>query len=351
MRAAWYERNGPAREVLQVGEMPDPQPGPGEVRVRVHASGINPSDWKSRVGTSRPMAFPRVIPHSDGAGVIDLVGAGVPTRRVGERVWTWNAQWKRPFGTAAEFVALPSRQAVRLPDNVGVEVGACLGIPALTAHRAVTTDGSVSGQTVLVSGGAGAVGRYAVQFAKLLGAAQVIATVSSAEKAALARAAGADLTIDYKAESVAERVLKATGGRGVDRVVEVDMAGNAALLPKIVAQDGLCVAYGSNAPEITFGFGPMILRGPAVRFFIVYELSDTDRQRGIADVTRWLEQGQVSHLPVATYQLDDIVDAHEKAETGSAAERIVVAPSIQSSPVPRRGFTFVTGDRSGSSRA
>src|SRR5262245_48894973 len=219
MRAAWYERNGPAREVLTVGDMANPDPGPGEVRVRIVASAVNPSDWKSRSGT-RPMAFPRVIPHSDGAGVIDRVGAGVPTRRVGERVWIWNAQWKRPFGTAAELVRLPSQQAVRLPANVGFEEGACLGIPALTAHRAATADGPIAGRSVLVGGGAGAVGRYAIQFAKLLGAGPVIATVSIAAKAAQARSAGADLTINYNAESVADRTMEATAGRGVDRVIE-----------------------------------------------------------------------------------------------------------------------------------
>src|SRR5688572_8317455 len=178
MRAAWYEKIGPAGEVLQVGEMPAPEPGPGEVRVRIHASGVNPSDWKTRAGL-RPMTFPRVIPHSDGAGIIDRVGVGVPESRLGDRVWTWNAQWKRPFGTAAEFVVLPAEQAVSLPDGVAFDEGACLGIPALTAHRAVTIDGSVESQTVLVSGGAGAVGSYAIQFAKLLGASRIIATVSS----------------------------------------------------------------------------------------------------------------------------------------------------------------------------
>src|SRR4051794_36660321 len=171
MKAIWYERNGPAREVLQFGEMPDPEPCPGKVRVRIHASGVNPSDWKTRSGL-RPMTFPRVIPHSDGAGVIDQVGAGVPESRLGQRVWTWNAQWKRPFGTAAEFVVLPAEQAVLLPDRVSFDEGACLGIPALTAHRAVTIDGTVEGRTVLVSGGAGAVGNYAIQLAKLLGAAK-----------------------------------------------------------------------------------------------------------------------------------------------------------------------------------
>src|SRR5581483_10741756 len=205
MKAAWYERNGPARDVLTVGEMPDPEPGGGEVRIRIHASGINPADWKSRGGPSRPMAFPRVIPHSDGAGVIDRVGPGVPTRRVGERVWIWNGQWKRPFGTAAEFIALPAAQAVPLPEHVSFAEGACLGIPAMTAYHAVALAGLGAGSRVLVSGGAGAVGQYVIQFAKRAGA-TVLTTISSAEKAAAAREAGADHTIDYKREDVGARV-------------------------------------------------------------------------------------------------------------------------------------------------
>jgi NADPH:quinone reductase len=235
MRAAWYERNGPAREVLQVGEMPDPEPGRGEVRVRIHASGVNPSDWKTRAG-SRPMAGPRVIPHSDGAGVLDRVGSGVPDERLGERVWVWNAQWKRPFGTAAEFVVLSEEQAVRLPESVSFEADACLGIPALTAHRAVIIDGSPEDQIVLVAGGAGSVGHYAIQFAKLLGAAQVIATVSSPEKAEHARQAGADAVINYRTEPVAERIMELTTGHGADRIVEVDLAGNARLLPRLTVR-------------------------------------------------------------------------------------------------------------------
>jgi NADPH2:quinone reductase len=325
MHAVWYERNGPAREVLQFGEMPDPEPGPGEVRVRIHASGVNPSDWKTRSG-SRPMLFPRVIPHSDGAGVIDRVGPGVDPARLGERVWTWNAQWKRAFGTAATFVALPSEQAVRLPDETSFEAGACLGIPALTAHRAVTIDGSPQEQTVLVAGGAGAVGHYAIQFAKLLGAAQVIATVSSAEKAHHARSAGADEIIDYKTEPVPERVREITGGHGIDRVIEVDIAGNASLLPKIVARDGLCVAYGSNAPQASFEFGPMILSGAAVRFFIVYELALAARERGIADLTRWLEEGRLRHAIGLTLPLDQTVEAHELVEQGKVIGNVIVQP-------------------------
>jgi NADPH2:quinone reductase len=325
MQAVWYERNGPAREVLRFGEMPDPEPGPGEVRVRVHASGVNPSDWKTRSGT-RPMVAPRIIPHSDGAGVIDRVGADVDRARLGERVWIWNGQWKRAFGTAATYMALPSEQAVALPDAVSFEAGACLGIPALTAHRAVTADGSVEGQVVLVAGGAGAVGHYAIQMAKLLGAAQVIATVSSDEKAEHARAAGADAIINYRTESVPERVREITRGHRVDRVVEVDLAGNAGLLPKVVAQDGLCVAYGSNAPQATFDFGPMILSGAALRFFIVYELPSAARVRGIRDLTRWMEEGLLHHVVRATLPLSQTVEAHELVEGGKVIGNVVVMP-------------------------
>jgi NADPH2:quinone reductase len=323
MQAVWYERNGPARDVLQFGEMRDPEPGPGEVRVRVHASGVNPSDWKTRSG-SRAMAAPRVIPHSDGAGVIDRVGPGVAETRLGERVWLWNGQWKRAFGTAATFIALPSEQAVRLPDGVSFETGSCLGIPALTAHRAVTVDGSPEGQIVLVAGGAGAVGHYAIQMAKLLGAARVIATVSSDEKAEHARAAGADSILNYRTESVPDRVREITGGHGVDRVVEVDLTGNAALLPKIVAQDGLCVAYGSNGPQATFDFGPMILRGAAVRFFIVYELAPAARARGVADLTRWLQEERLRHAVGAMLPLRQTIEAHELVEGGKVIGNVIV---------------------------
>lgn len=325
MRAAWYERNGSAREVLEVGEMPDPVPGHGEVRVRVHASGVNPSDWKARSG-SRPIAHPRVIPHSDGAGVIEKVGEGVPPDRVGQRVWIWNAQWKRAFGTAAELVVLPSKQAVPLPENVSFDEGACLGIPALTAHRAMTVDGPVEGRIVMVSGGAGAVGHYAIQIARLLGAAKVIATVSSPEKTERAVSAGATDVVNYRVEDVAERVLDITGGRGVDRLVEVDIGGNAHLVPKVVAQDGLCVAYGSNTPDATFQFGPMIMRGAAVRFFIVYELSRQARERGVADLTAWLEASELKHQIADHYRLDDIVAAHEAVEGGKVIGNVIVTP-------------------------
>src|SRR5690349_6327744 len=199
MQAVYYERNGAAREVLTVGEVQTPRPGPGEVRVKLAASGVNPSDVKSRKGSTRKIAFPRVVPHSDGAGIIDDVGDGVPKSRIGERVWVWNGQWKRAFGTAAEFIVLPAVQAVSLPENLDFNAGACLGIPAMTAVHAVSLANATKGTTVFVSGGAGAVSQYVIQFAKMKGA-NVITTISSAEKAKVAREAGADHCIDYKKE-------------------------------------------------------------------------------------------------------------------------------------------------------
>src|SRR3954470_12538678 len=206
MRAVWYEKLGPAHEVLKAGEMPDPQPGPGEVRVRIAYSGVNPSDVKRRAGASvASMPFPRVIPDMDGSGVIDRVGAGVEEKRIGERVWLHSTQWKRPYGTAAEYAVTPSERAVPLPKNIAMEAAASLGVPAMTAHRAVFGHGSVTGRTVLVTGGAGAVGFYAIQLAKWAGG-RVIATVSGGDKAALAKKAGADVVVNYKAGKVEEPV-------------------------------------------------------------------------------------------------------------------------------------------------
>lgn len=228
------ERTGPAAEVLKLGDLPIPEPGPGEVRLRVIASGLNPTDVKSRV---RPgsMPAPRVIPHQDGAGVIDKVGAGVPASRVGERVWVYIVQWQRAWGTAAEYTVVPARLAVTLPGNTSFAEGACLGIPAVTAHRCLFADGPIAGQTVLVTGGAGAVGHYAVQLAKWAGA-RVIATVSSAEKAASAAAAGADHTVNYRTGEAAKEILALTGGAGVDRDVRVD--GRAGAESTVLCADG-----------------------------------------------------------------------------------------------------------------
>ena len=325
MRAAFYERTGAAREVLQVGELPTPEPGPGEVRVKLATSGVNPSDVKSRAGLrTKTLPFARIVPHSDGAGVIDAVGEGVPRTRLGERVWTWNAAWKRPFGTAAQFVALPAQQAVRLPEAVGFDVGACLGIPALTALHAVRMDGGVAGKTVLVTGGAGAFGHYAIQMAKLSGAEQVIATVSNAHKAALAEQAGADLVLDYRSEDVAARVLEATDGEGADRVIDVDFAANVNESLAAVRAEGDIVVYGSGKPEIAVPFYPAIVKNVRVRFFIVYNLSAGDRAAAIAQLTRWLEHGCLKHNIAARLPLAKIAEAHELVESGRAVGNVVI---------------------------
>ena len=210
---------------------------------------LNPS-WQSE----QTLPFPLIVPHSDGAGVIDQVGLDVPSTRIGERVWVWNAAWLRPFGTAAQYVVLPSNQAVPLPKNVDLAVGACLGIPALTAYHAVTVDGGVAEKNILVAGGAGSVGHYAIQLAKLKGAKQVIATVSGPQKAALARDAGADVVLNYKTDNLLSAIQDLTAGQGVDRIVEVDFAANVDIDIAVLRPNGEVIVYGSGASEIRVPF-------------------------------------------------------------------------------------------------
>ncbi len=323
MRAAYYEANGPAATVLKVGDVETPSPGPGEMRVRLATSGVNPSDVKTRAGTVRKIAFPRVIPHSDGAGTIDAVGEGVSEARVGERVWIWNGAWKRPFGSAAEFIALPARQAVVLPAAASFDDGACLGIPALTAYHAVTIDGPVNGQTILVHAGAGAVGHYAVQIAKVRGA-TVITTVSSAEKAAHARAGGADHTINYRTDDIAARVKEITGGKGVDRVIDMDITANAKLIPSVLRPRGTVVIYGIGGPEAAIPAQYCLTSQIQLKFFLVYDLDDAARDVALADLTAMLERGALKHTVAATYPLDQVVAAHQAVENGKAMGNVVI---------------------------
>jgi NADPH2:quinone reductase len=321
MRAAYYEKNGPADEVLHVGEVETPKPGPGEVRVRLATSGVNPSDVKTRAGLARKIAFPRVIPHSDGAGEIDMVGEGVAAARVGERVWIWNGQWKRPFGTAAQYIVLPQNQAVRLPGGISFEAGACLGIPALTAWHAVELAGIGTGKTVLVAGGAGAVAHYAIQFAKARGA-TVIATVSSSVKSVVAREAGADHTIDYRAENVGERVAALTKG-GVDAIVEVDLTANAALIPAVLRPRGIVVVYGT-APHAQIPASFCLQNNITMKFMIVYELTGQERAAAVAEVTRMLEANSLINNIAKTFPLSEIVHAHQMVEQGKAIGNVIV---------------------------
>ena len=299
------------------------------IRVRATAEDDAPrllsgADVKSRAGVTRKIAFPRVIPHSDGAGEIDRVGEGVPPARLRERVWVWNGQWRRPFGTAAQWIVLPAEQAVPLPANIGMEAGACLGIPAYTGYQAVGLAGAKEGSTVLVAAGAGAVGHYAIQFAKRRKA-TVIATVSSPAKAEIAQQAGADHVIDYRRENVGDRIMALTAKRGVDAVIEVDLAANAGLLPNVLAPNGVVAIYGSGAPEASIPFQFLLTNNIALKFFLVYLMPPEERARATADITGMLERGALVHNVAQAFDLNDIVAAHEAVEAGKALGNIIVS--------------------------
>ena len=317
MKAAWYERNGKAREVLVIGEMPDPKPAKGEVRVKIACSGLNPSDVKRREGTrGQNIEFPRVIPNSDGAGVVD---ESTNKQLLGKRVWVWNAQWGRPFGTCAEYICLPEAQVALLPDGVDFAAGACLGIPAMTAHQALFSDGDIKGKSILVTGGAGAVGHYAIQMAKW-GGARVATTVSSDEKAKLAKAVGADLVINYKSEDVAKKVLEFSPG-GVDRVVEVDFGGNLETNIKAVKLNGTIASYASMGnPEPKIPFYTMMRRGIAIDLVFVYMMKPEERKRALADIGAM----RLKHNIAAHFKLDDLVAAHELQESNRVVGNIVI---------------------------
>jgi NADPH2:quinone reductase len=323
MRAAFYESNGAARAVLRLAEVPTPEPGPGEVRVKVMASGVNPSDVKAREGRTRKIAYPRVIPHSDGAGVIDAVGAGVNAARIGQRVWTWNAQWKRADGTCADYVVLPEDLAVRLPDHISFAEGACLGIPAMTAYQAVASAEVWAGSTLLVSGGAGGVGHYVIQFAKARGGV-IIATVSSEAKAELARQAGADHTIDYKRDDVGVRVMDLTDNAGVDAVIEMDLAANARLYPSVLRPRGAVVVYGTGSPDSQIPSQWMLVNAITLKFIYVYELTREERAAAVGEITRMLEAKRLINNVAKTFPLSEIVAAHEAVEQGQVPGNVVL---------------------------
>ncbi|HJS02393.1 MAG TPA: NADPH:quinone reductase [Variovorax sp.] len=324
MRAAFYTRQGAASEVIRVGDQPKPAAGPGEVLVRLHTSGVNPSDWKTRRGGGNRQLFaPLIIPHSDGAGVVEAVGEGVPAARIGERVWTWNAQWQRAFGTAAEYIALPSAQAVLLPAHVGFAEGACLGIPAFTAMQAVRLARCGAGMRALIPGGAGSVGHYAIQLAKLRGA-EVITTVSSARKAQHAANAGADHVINYREEDVAERVQAITGGTGVDVVLEVDLANNAKTFPLVLRPGARVVVYGTSGPEALLPGVALMQKSIGLQFFMIYEIPARDRQECLSELGRLLDENRLRHTIARSLPLEQIVHAHELLERGEVIGNVVM---------------------------
>ncbi len=325
MKAVWYERTGAAPDVLTVGETPTPEAGPGQVRVRLEASGVNPADVGRRAGSYRAMEFPRVIPNSDGAGIIDQVGAGVTRFQVGQRVWLFNGQRNgRAFGTAAEYIALDEHLATPLPDDVSFAAGATLGIPCMTAWCCLFGDGTIAGQTVLVTGGAGAVGHYAVQLAKG-GGAEVIATVSSPEKAEQARLAGADLVINYKNEDVVAKVMAFTGQRGVDRVVDVDFGGNLATTLKLMAMNSTIAVYATNGnrnPVIPMR--ELMERCISLRALVLYALPPPLLASAQADISKWLAAGKRIHNIAAQFPLAETARAHLAVEKGDKLGTVIV---------------------------
>lgn len=327
MRAAWYDRTGLAEEVLQVGDLPDPVAGPGEVLVRVAASGINPADVKRRAGWGGiVMAHPRVVPHCDGAGTIEAVGPGLEAHRIGERVWLWNAQGGygtagRAFGTAAELIALPSEQAVHLPDELSMEEGACLGVPAITAHRCVMADGSIEGLTILVQGGAGAVGHMAVQIGKI-GGARVIASVSGPDAADRVRAAGGE-PVDRKSEEIVPRVWEMTDGMGVDRIVEVDFAANMQADAALIRPNGWIAAYSSSSdPKPVLDHYAFQSKGANLRFVQGFNLPPDAREAAHVFIAQYA--ASLSVCMGALHGLDEVAKAHRRVETGGFGNVVVV---------------------------
>ena len=317
MRAVRYERLGPASEVLDVMDVSTPDPGPGEVRVKVAYSGVNPTDWKSRSGSTARPSSGFQIPHHDGSGVIDAVGEGVDSSRLGQRVWLYLAAAGRPWGTAAEWTVVPERQAVPLPDNASFELGASLGIPALTAHRCLFADGDITGVPVLVSGGAGAVGHFAIELAKRAGA-RVVATVSGEEKAALARASGADLVVNYRDPDALDQI-RVFAAR-VARVVEVNLGVNLELDLAVSGPQTVIVAYAADAPDPTLPVRVCMTANVVLRFVLLYTMPEEAVQRAVRDVNDAVAAGALSELPVHRFPLEQCAAAHDAVQQGAVGK-------------------------------
>ena len=337
MRAIVYSHTG-GREVLRLVERPVREPGPGEVRVKMHVSGVNPTDWKARRGgrAGAELPFPELVPNQDGAGTIEAVGDGVAESRVGERVWLWEAAWQRADGTAQEFVVIPSRQAVRLPDAASMDVGASLGIPALTAHRCLTVSelgprtlapGALHAQTVLVAGGAGAVGHAAIQLAGW-GGARVISTVSSDEKAGLALSAGAEHAVNYRAGEAADEI-RALAPKGIDVIVEVAPAGNAVLDRAVLAPNGTVAVYATDGgTELELTVRELMSRNLRYQFVLVYTVPAPAKDQAVSDVAAAVEDGALEvgehvGLPLHRFSLERTADAHDAVEHGAVGKVLV----------------------------
>jgi NADPH2:quinone reductase len=325
MLAIRYEQTGPA-DVLHFGEVETPVPGPGEVRVRLHVSGVNPTDHKSRSGGSgRGLAGSFQIPNQDGAGVIDAVGDGVDPDRAGERVWIYFAAWQRPWGTAAQWTVVPSDQAVTLPDDASDDLGASLGVPALTAHRCLFADGPITGRTVLVAGGAGAVGHATIELARWAGA-RVVATVSNDEKAELARTAGAHAVVNYRDRDAAEQV-RAAAPDGVDRIVEVAPAANLDLNLAVSAPNAVIISYANTSgDEVVVPIRRLMYANTTLRFMLLYTIPRDALRTAIAEVSEALAAKVLTTLPLHRFPLERTADAHVAVEQGAVGKVVIDIP-------------------------
>jgi len=322
MRAAWYTQNGSAKDTLIVGEVHTPFVGKGEVLVKLKTSGVNPSDVKNR--KNRPLIASQIIPHSDGAGVIEQVGEGVDPARIGERVWIWNGQFGRAFGTACQYIALNAKQAVKMPDGLDFASAACLGIPGLTAFEAVRLCRDLKDQWVLVTGAGSAVGFYASQMLMLSGA-KVIGTVGSKERATLAQSVGVKHLIDYKLESVEDRILSITEGQGVARVVDLDFSSTKELIAsQAIAHHAQIVCYGSNEIDFSMTFRTLLFKSIELKFFLVYDLSDQARQNDVLGLNQLIQEGKIQHCVGKRFSLAEIVQAHEAVESGQLTGNAVI---------------------------
>lgn len=329
MKAAWYTQQGKPTEVIKIGEQPTPHAAAGEVRVRLHASAVNPADCNRTVGRTYAMEGPLIIPNSDGAGVVDEAGAGVDPAWLGQHVWLYNGQrGGRLLGTAAEFIALNADLVSPLPDNTSFHEGACLGIPCMTAHRCVTLAGDLQGKTVLVTGGAGAVGHYAMQWATRFGA-RVIATVSSSEKAAHAKAGGADFTVNYRSEDVVARVREFTAhftnGAGIDHVVDVDFGGNLAVTLPLLKVNGSIAYYATKGnPTPTITASELMRKNLSIHAVLLNSAPLAARKRAQEDIVAWLKEGSMRHTVSAVFPLARTAAAHEAVEFQSKNGTVVV---------------------------
>jgi len=323
MIAAVYRSTG-GSSVLSVEEVPTPSPGPGEVRVRMVCAGVNPTDWKSRAGATGELAFEFQVPGQDGAGIVDAVGSGVDAARVGERVWLYFAAWRRQWGTAAQYCVVPSEQAVPLPADASFELGASLGIPALTAYHCLRADGPISGFDVLVAGGAGAVGHAAIELGVWSGA-RVIATVSGPEKALLADEAGASVVVNYRDEDVAEQIWSAAPD-GVSRIVELALGPNLALDLAVIAPHGVISTYAADAPSAEVPIRALMTPNLTLRFVLVYTIPRPALRAAVDGVCQALAVGALTALPVHRFVLEQTAAAHDAVQGGAVGKVLIELP-------------------------